>query len=249
MNVISLLILGVVQGFAEFLPVSSSGHLAILEKLMGIGANSVAVAVVLHLGTLLALLFYFFKDIIAALRDFKMLVFIAVVTVITGVVGVVGKHFFEGLFASTMAVGIGWLVSGTVLWCAGRRPQGRRDVVDITDALVLGGAQACAIAPGVSRSGATMSALVFCGIERVAACRISFIAGIPAIAGAAVLECKDVAAVTQAHPGLLTVGFAASFICGLVALRILRRVMQRAKLHYFGVYCFILGVITLIFLR
>jgi undecaprenyl-diphosphatase len=241
--------LGAVQGLTEFLPVSSSGHLVLLQKLMGLGDEVIGVTVVLHIGTLASLAVFFFKDIIAAMRDVRTLMLIAAVTIITGVVGMTGKHFFEQLFLSTTAVGIGWCITGVVLWYAGRRPASRRDLVDIIDAAAMGAAQAVAIAPGVSRSGLTIASLILRKLNRVTAFKFSFIAGIPAILAAAMLEMREVGNAVSAAPMAMAAGCAVSFVTGLTALWVLRRATLSARLHYFGIYCGVLGIITLLFIR
>lgn len=238
--------LGIVQGLTEFFPVSSSGHLVILQKLLAMSPDTVAVAVVLHLGTCLSLLVFFFKDILKLLRDIKQILLILVVTLITGAIGVTGKHFFQGLFQSTQAVGIALLITGIILLLIKKFQSGERKTVKLKDAVILGATQGLAIAPGISRSGITISTLLFRKFERRTSFNFSFLAAIPAIFGAALLEAKDIS--LAINPGLLA-GAIFSFIFGLAALWLLRRLMLRAKLHYFAVYCMIVGILTLIFLK
>jgi undecaprenyl-diphosphatase len=237
--------LGIVQGLTEFFPVSSSGHLVILKKLFGLKGDALAVAVVLHLGTTLSLLVFFFKDILQLLREIKLALSVLVVTLITGVIGVWGKDFFAGLFQSVQAVGIALMATGTILLLTKKFPASQRERINFKDAVSLGVAQGLAIVPGISRSGITISTLLFRKINRKICFRFSFLAAIPAILGAALLEARDVSLVL--HPGLVA-GFIFSFFSGLVALWSLRRIIEKAKLHYFGIYCMIVGILTLIFI-
>ncbi|MFA4889140.1 MAG: undecaprenyl-diphosphate phosphatase [Candidatus Omnitrophota bacterium] len=238
--------LGIVQGLTEFFPVSSSGHLVILQKLFGMSGNEVAVAVVLHLGTCLSLLVFFFRDILKLLRDIKSVIFIILVTLITGIIGVSGKHFFEGLFQSTKAVAIALLITGVVLLLTKKFQSGKREKINLKDAIILGITQGLAIAPGISRSGITIATLLFRKIERETCFRFSFLAAIPAIFGAALLEAEDVR--LAINPGLI-IGSIFSFASGLLALWLLQRLMQKARLHYFGVYCMIIAILTLLFVK
>jgi len=243
------ILLGVVQGLTEFLPVSSSGHLAILGKIFGLGTEAVAVSVVLHLGTCLALVLFFVKDIVKLFRTLELLIFIFVVTLITGIIGLGGKHFFEALFTSAQAVGIGWAITGVVLLSTARNKAGRREIVGIVDALILGLTQGLAIAPGVSRSGITIATLLFRKMDWESSFRLSFLAAIPAIFGATFLEAKEIHSALQVHAPVLAAGFIASFVSGLLALWILKNVMRKAKLHIFGYYCIIIAILTLVFIR
>ncbi|MBL7151228.1 MAG: undecaprenyl-diphosphate phosphatase [Candidatus Omnitrophica bacterium] len=241
--------LGIVQGVTEFLPVSSSGHLVILQKALGVAGQELAVSVVLHIGTLCALILFFFKDILDLLRNVKWLILIAVVTVVTGIIGILGRDFFEGLFSSPKAVAVALMVTGVILIRARLFINSRRNILDIVDALVLGLVQGAAIIPGLSRSGITISSLLFRKIDKELAFRFSFLAAIPAILGALVLEAKKVGfALTGNSAGLLA-GFIASFIAGIISLWLLRLVLRKAKLHYFGIYCIIAALITLLFIK
>ncbi len=246
---LKFIILGVIQGLTEFLPVSSSGHLVIFQKFFGMAGEEVAVSVILHLGTMLALFIFFAKDIRGMLRNGKWVVYIAVVTVITGMIGLSGKDFFERLFTSTRYVGFSLLVTGAILLLTRRIGLGRRDLIDIKDAAVLGVAQGIAIIPGISRSGITLATLLFRKIDRQTAFTFSFLASIPAITGAAILEAKDIGNAWQNNMGGLSVGFIVSCLVGLLALAILKNVVLKARLHYFGYYCLVAGLVTLIFLK
>jgi undecaprenyl-diphosphatase len=246
---IKYILLGIVQGLTEFLPVSSSGHLVILQKILGINANQIAISVILHLGTLLAVIIFFWKDILSLLKNPRLLGLAFIVVVITGLIGVSAKDFFEGLFSSAKAVGIAWLFTGLILISTKRLTRLDRDKLQLKDALVLGLAQSLAIVPGISRSGITISALFYRKIERKLAFTFSFLVSIPVILGAAVLEARKLEAVPSGDIENLVAGFIFSFLTGLLALLLLKLVINKAKFHYFGYYCFFMGLVTLIFIK
>ncbi|MCX5696891.1 MAG: undecaprenyl-diphosphate phosphatase [Candidatus Omnitrophica bacterium] len=243
------ILLGIIQGFTEFFPVSSSGHLAILQKLLGMTKDVVALSVVLHFGTALAVIIFFFKDIWAAMRSLRISSFIIIVTLITGIIGVCGKHLFEGMFDSSKAIGIAWIITGLVLLLTRRFSDGERKAVGIKDAVILGVTQGLAIIPGISRSGITISTLLFRGISRELSFSFSFLASIPAILGAGLLEGRDIDFALKSNFKNFTVGFIFSFLTGLAALWLLKKIMQKAKLHYFGYYCIIAAALTLLLVK
>lgn len=243
------IILGIIQGITEFFPVSSSGHLVIMQKLLGITGQEVSLSVILHLGTVLALVIFFFKDILNLLRDKTMLLYVFTVTVITGIIGISGKGFFEKLFTEPRIVAVALVFTGAILILTKRFMQERRDILDIKDALILGLMQGIAIIPGISRSGITISTLLFRKIDRKTSFRFSFLASIPAVFGAAILEAKNIGLASELGLKNLAMGFLFSFLSGLLALKILKIVLDKAKLHYFGYYCIFIAVITLLFMR
>lgn len=243
------ILLGIVQGITEFLPVSSSGHLVILQRLLGITGEELTLSVVLHLGTALALIVFFFKDIIEAARNVKLLLLIGVVTIITGVIGITGKDFFTALFSSPRLVAVALIVTGLILMRTRRFMHGRRDMLDIKDALVLGLVQGIAIIPGISRSGITISALLSRKIDVATTFRFSFLACIPAILGAMILEAKDISLVGSTEFKNFFIGFLFSFLTGLLSLKILKTILLKAKLYYFGFYCIFVALLTLLFIK
>jgi undecaprenyl-diphosphatase len=246
---IKYIFLGIAQGLTEFLPVSSSGHLVILQKILGIEANQIVISVVLHLGTLLAVIIFFWKDILSLLKNPRLLGLAFIVVVITGVIGVLGKDFFEGLFSSAKAVGIAWLFTGLILISTKRLTRLERDKLKLKDALILGLTQGLAIVPGISRSGITISTLFYRKIERKLAFTFSFLVSIPLILGAAALEARKIEALPQGEIKNLAVGLIFSFFTGLLALLFLRMVINKAKFYYFGYYCLFLAVVTLLFIK
>lgn len=245
------ILLGIVQGVTEFLPVSSSGHLVLFQKLLNIESMRLAIIAVSHLGTLFALLIFFFNDILLTLKNRRLLRFILIVTVVTGIVGIIGKDFFESLFTSVKVVGTSLLLTGILLLLTKKFSNCIRDKgsVGISDATLLGLAQSLSIIPGVSRSGATISLLLFRGFKRELAFKLSFLASIPAIIGAFILETKEIAlGVSVEFVGLLFC-FIFAFLSGLLSLWVLRYILRKAKLHFFGYYCILVGLFVLFYFK
>ncbi len=246
---IDYILLGIIQGLTEFLPVSSSGHLVIAQKLLGTVGNEIAVSIILHLGTTLALLVFLFKDIVRLSSDRKSIFFIIVVSIITGTIGIAGKGFFESLFSSVKPIAIALLFTGIILILTRKLNGLERKNLNLKDALVFGLAQGAAIIPGISRSGITISTLLFRKVDRETAFKFSFLASLPAIFGATLLEAKKIDFILQVNPLSLAFGFVASFLVGILSLSILRFILLKDKFYYFGYYCIFLAALILIFLR
>lgn len=243
------IILGITQGLTEFFPVSSSAHLVIMQNVLGIKQDSLTISVVLHLGTVLALLIFFFNDILKVLRSLKLVMLILIVTLITGIIGIMGKDFFESLFSSVKLTALALMVTGIILIVTKRFLLSHRKELNFKDAVMLGLFQAIAIIPGISRSGITISALLFRKIDRETAFKFSFLASIPAVLGAVILEARDISAVCKINFCSLSAGFIFSLLTGLFSLWLLKLVLRRAKLHYFGYYCVAIGIITMLFVK
>lgn len=243
------ILLGIVQGATEFLPVSSSGHLVILQYLFGITEEGLAVSITLHLGTLLALIIFLFKDILKVLKDLRMLFLIAVVTAITGIIGVSQKEFFEKIFFQPKLVGIALGLSGLILISTRFFKPAEKKEISFKDALLLGLAQALAIIPGISRSGTTLAMLLFRGIDRQRAFNFSLMVFIPAVLGAVFLEAKKINFIFGSLPGNLILSFFFSLITGMSALYFLKLTLSRGKLHYFGYYCLLAALAVFILIR
>lgn len=246
---IKYILFGITQGITEFLPISSSAHLVIMQKLLGVNGKEVALFVVLHFATALSLIIFFFKDILNLLRDKNNLLLIVIVSVITGIIGISGKDFFESLFSSTLPVAIALIFTGIILVLTKKFIDSKRTNLEIKDALILGLMQGIAIIPGISRSGITISTLLFRRIDRQTCFRFSFLASIPVIFGAIILEAKDIGLAIQSELKNFFVGFISSLLVGILSLWILKTILHKAKLHYFGYYCIIIAIITLLFIR
>ncbi|MDD1763470.1 MAG: undecaprenyl-diphosphate phosphatase [Methanobacteriaceae archaeon] len=269
MNIIQAIILGMVQGLTEFLPVSSSAHLVLVPELMGV-KSSLAFDTLLHLGTLIAVIYYFWNDVvnmikafISSLKDvpqgkfrtelmddaFKRLSWLVIVgTIPAALMGILLKDFFESLFSSVAAVGVFLLITGLILWGVERMPRGDKKVKEITftNSLLVGIAQGCAIAPGISRSGATIATSLFLGFDRELAARFSFLLSIPAILGAALIQAKDLTVGFDLSTGVFVAGLLSSMIFGYLAIKFLMGYIKQHKLTIFAYYCWIVGLVVLL---
>ena len=252
-----------VQGLTEFLPVSSSGHLVFFQSLFGLQEPQVAFDVMLHLGTLLAVVAYFRTDISRVLlgtwawvkgrregeEKAKLLLWIVVASVPTGLMGILLKDWFESLFSRPKTVGLMLLVTGLLLWMT--RTVGRKQKttgeMGAVDALFIGIAQGVAIIPGISRSGATISTGLFCGLHRELAGKFSFLLSIPAILGATLLKFREID--TGAEFGVTLIGMTVAFVIGLLSLKLLMKIIRAGKLSGFAYYCWAMGILMILLAR
>jgi undecaprenyl-diphosphatase len=267
MGLFEALILGIVQGATEFLPISSSGHLVLLPAALGWASPSLVFDTTVHLATLLAVVAVFWRDLLGLIvgwwwglrggQPFKTIESRLAWWVILGTVpgiltGLFLEKSLESLFTSPRAVGGFLLLTALLLVLAeiiGRR---QRDFTGITwlDSLLIGIGQAAAIAPGLSRSGTTIAVGMFCGLNRGAAARFSFILSVPIIAGAGLSQLTKLVRYGNiaAEAPLLLVGFVAAAVCGYVAIRLLLAYLRKRPLYPFSVYCVVVGVLALILL-
>ncbi len=256
-------LLGILQGLTEFLPVSSSGHLALAEAWLDVPGAGVAFAVLLHAGTLLAIALVFREGIFDLVRgalaipgqlgrspnrwtrEARFVALVAVATVPGGIVGLLLEDRIEAAFASPAVVGLLLLVTGGFLFASRRVRPGAADIGWLS-ALLIGCAQAFAILPGISRSGATITAAIFLGIARPKAAEFSFLAAIPLILGSLVLQLPELSeASREAGAFPLVAGFVASFLVGWASLLWLVRLVRRGGLHWFAPYCWVVGLAAL----
>jgi undecaprenyl-diphosphatase len=268
-NIIQAIILGMVQGLTEFLPVSSSAHLVLVPELLGV-KSSLAFDTLLHMGTLIAVVYYFWDDVVNMVRafissvmdlfkgnfrtglredPFKRLSWLVIVgTIPAALMGILLKDFFESLFSSVTAVAFFLLITGFILWGVERLPRGNKEVEEVTftNSLLVGIAQGCAIAPGISRSGATIATGLFLGFDRELAARYSFLLSIPAILGAALVQVKDLTVVFDVSTGVFVAGLLSSIIFGYLAIRFLMGYIKKHKLTIFAYYCWIVGIVVLL---
>ena len=249
------IVLGIVQGFTEFLPVSSTAHLILFPWFFNWSGqvNTLTFDVALHGGTLLALLLYFRKDWIdLILRRQKIFFLIVLATVPAGVAGYFLDNLAEHALRSPVLISVMLVVVGFVMLIADKAYKYRNvEDTDAGDAVIIGIAQAIAIIPGVSRSGITISAGLFRGFEREAAARFSFLLSTPIIAGAAVLHFRRAVAQGSHDLQLFAVGFVTSLIAGLIAIKFLLRFLRKHSLNLFVYYRFLLAVaiIAMIWLK
>jgi len=244
MLLIKYIFLGIIQGLTEFLPVSSSGHLVLFQGILEIKGNQLLLDIILHLGTLLALIVFLFKDIKQLLKK-RILLYVVLATALTASVVFLGGDFFEGLFLSSEALAVPLLVTGLVLLCTRWFNKGERRMDDlrVSDAIYLGLAQGFAVIPGISRSGLTISTLLFRNIDKETAFKFSFLVSIPAILGAVILKINDFSQLATFEYRYMLIGLFFAFISGLMSLKLLLIVVRKARLHLFGYYCLILALI------
>ncbi len=256
-------LLGVVQGLTEFLPVSSSGHLVVFQQWLEYDASDPALMLfdlVVHLGTVIAVLFYFrlslrrYLATVLSARSWQepmvRVTLLAILsTSVTGAAYVLFGHKIEESFGSAFAVAIGWLITGSVLMITAWRGKPHGSLKDLTwrAAILIGLAQGVALLPGVSRSGSTICVALLLGMRRQWASQYSFLIGVPAICGATVI--KGIKYLNEDHVmigfGPMAVGFVVSAVVGLGALSLLVWMLRTGKLQVFAVYCYALAVFTL----
>ena len=286
MTLLQSVFLGILQGLTEFLPVSSSGHLAIAQNIFHVDTGgSILFDILLHLGTLAVVFIVYWKDIWELIKEAlsmigdifanlvirfrnrgaitltpyrriiknnyrKFVLLLIVSTIPTGIIGVAGKKLVEAAGETLLIPGICLIVTAVLLWISdqaqdlGKIPQN----VTWRDAVIIGIAQGFATLPGLSRSGATITACLLCGLNRKFAVKYSFILSIPAILGAAVLEIGDVAA-SEISPSLLFIyaaGILSAAVVGYFCIRGMLKVVRRRKFHYFSIYCLAAGILAVI---
>jgi len=269
MSNLNAVILGVVQALTEFLPVSSSGHLVLFQHLLGIKEPMLVFDIAVHWGTLLAVILYFWRDILHLIRDFfnfitrlpsapdreKLFqeypyalvgVYVIVATIPTALIGFFFQEVFENLFHSVFAVAVAWFALGILLIISERFQDGDRNLTMLNqkDAFLIGTAQGIAILPGISRSGTTILMGMLCGIKKEDAARFSFLMSLPAILGVGILKFKDGIEFAQSSMAPLLIGFFVSAIVGCFAIAVLLKLIQKGKFYMFGYYCVVMSVGT-----
>lgn len=256
---IDAILLGIVQGIAEFLPVSSSGHLVLVQYYFGFSAGAdeqsatgLQMNIALHLGTLGSILMVYWPDIWGLRRNWRLVFAIVLATIPVVIVGLGFKDALEVAFESPLVASCGLLVTAFLL-VAGQRMEHEELQVEnfpLVRAFTVGLFQALAIVPGISRSGSTIAGGLVVGLKRTEAARFSFLIAVPAIGGASILYLKDLVdkGVNQnmAALGSMFVGAATSFLVGWVSLRWLLRIVSHGRLHWFAAYCAVVGILSLI---
>jgi len=268
MNVFEAVILGIVQGLTEFLPVSSSGHLVLMQKIFGVTEPALFFDTMLHAGTLLAVFLVLWKDIwVIIRRPIQPLTGLLILaTIPTVIAALVFKDAVEHAFESGQFLGFSFLLTASLLCAAellsrrqisaqahigdGNGPKKAKDM-NWLDALVIGLLQAVAIIPGVSRSGATISGALSRGLDRDFTARFSFLLSIPAILGAVLFQAKDLitdgaAAAGSLGTGAVVAGTAISAIVGFFAIRLMMKIIRERSLFGFAIYTAILGTLVLV---
>ncbi len=264
MNLWQAVVLGIIQGITEWLPVSSSGHLVLGKHFLGL-EPSLAFDVFLHFGSAAVVLLIFRKEVITVITVFvnalddlpsvgikaftttperRLGVLIILACIPTGIIGLIVSHYYEGVLSEPRTVGIALLVTSVLLaMCRNRRgTRGTRDLNSL-DALVVGTLQGIATIPGISRSGSTISGGILRGINRQVAVRYSFLLFLPAILGSGLLKARHLSGGEELLP--LTVGVITAMVVGYFTIKALLKVVEKGWFHYFAIYCGALGLILL----
>lgn len=262
MSTVQSLLLGALQGVAEFLPISSSGHLVLLRNVMNLGDIPLLYDVLLHVSTLIVVAIVFRKKILSVLASIRrwlsravaaedrenlnLSLYILIATVVTGGVGLVLSRFEEVFLRQPQLVSLLFLITALVL-ISTLLGRGRRDYLQmgIFGALIVGLAQGIGVLPGISRAGITISVALLWGLDRQRAGEFSFLIAIPAILGALLLQLREAGSLLEVvDPAALMVGFAASFVVGLISLLLLLRVVRKGRLALFSIYLVPLAVVA-----
>lgn len=253
MTVLQAIILGIVQGLGEFLPISSSAHLVLLPKILNWNnpeLNSLTFDVALHMGTLLAVVLYFWKDWIKLLKaaanrrttsEKRLFWYLVVATIPGGIFGVLLEKKAESTFRSPILIAVMMIFMGILLYIADKKRQARRlDTMTMTDAIFIGLSQALAIIPGVSRSGSTMTTARWLSMTREDAARFSFLMSTPIILGAGILKLKDLTPAALSLP--FFAGIISSFIVGIISIEFLLKFLKKSNFGIFVGYRFLVGI-------
>ena len=273
MTYFEAVILGLVQGLAEFLPISSSGHLALLQQWFGIDENKVLLfAVLLHVGTLISVFIVYWRDIwelivelCLTIKDLctgkglrleerpvrKLGVMIIVATIPTAIIGLLFNDLFDKLYTSVLPIGIGLIITGFLLILAERTGNSTRgiDKMNFRNALFIGTVQGIAICPGISRSGSTLFGSLICNLDRKFAVKFVFLISIPSILGSAVMEAPNAieAGFDMAQLGPVIVGMVVAAVSGLIAIKTMIKIVSDKKLSYFSYYVWALGAAVVLY--
>lgn len=270
MGYFEAIILGLVQGLAEFLPISSSGHLALLQNIFGVNPDKVLFfAVMLHVGTLISVFIIYWKDICelvvelcVTIKDLctgkglrleerpvrKLGVMIIVATIPTALIGLLFNDLFESFYNSYVAIGIGFLITGVIMYMAEKMGTANKGIekMNFRNALFIGVLQGIAICPGISRSGSTLVGGLTTGLKRDFAVKFAFLISIPSILGSVVLEFPDAvkAGIDPGIVGPLICGVIVSAVSGFIAIKAMIKLVSNKKLSYFSYYVWVLGALT-----
>ncbi|RKQ32615.1 undecaprenyl-diphosphate phosphatase [Oceanobacillus halophilus] len=265
-TLLEYLILGLVQGITEPIPISSSGHLVIFRELFGIETTGLSFEIFVNFASLLAILVIYRKDIIRLIKngvlytlkkeeeaksDFRFIVYLVIATIPVGVTGVLFGDAIGDLLSKPVVVGYTLLITAAALWII-RNLRGRKNDGDLTtkDAIIVGLAQTVALTPGISRSGSTIVASMLVGMKQETALRFSFLLYIPVSLGTAILDLPDMFASDEFQAMLVPnlIAFITAFLASYFALRWFMDIMAKGNLKYFSYYCVVVGILVIIFL-
>lgn len=244
------LLLGLVQGLCEFLPISSSGHLVLLHNLFGIEEGALFFTIMLHVGTLIAVCAVYYRELFSMLRHpiQRQVGMLIVATIPTVILALLFKDFFEDAYSGRF-LGFGFLLTAVILFLSNKRRQGKKTgkTMTLLDATCIGLMQGVAILPGVSRSGSTIAGALWRSMDRKAAADFSFLLSIPAILGSVVLEIPDIVGggIGNVNWFYILAGMAMAAVSGYFAIRVMIRIVTSRRMQPFAVYVAVLGLFIL----
>ena len=250
MDILEIIILGIIQGITEFLPISSSGHLVIAQNILGIKSPGNTLEVLFHFGTLMSVVYVFFKDIKQIFlkmneKNNQLFIFYLIIATLPAIfAGLLLKDYFLKIFDNVHLVGFALCSTGFILILS-KRFKNNQKAITFSSSIAVGIAQAIAIIPGISRSGSTISMCMYLGIPPKEAARFSFLLSIPVILGASILGFLEMESNNTFNYLTLTVAITTSFVTGVLALKILLKTLETGRFYFFGFYCLIAGVSTI----
>lgn len=252
MNIVQGIILGLIQGLTEFLPISSSGHLVLFQRIFAIDEPTLVFDTMVHVGTLAAVVTVLWKDIFSLLKKpFQRLTWLLIAgTIPTGIIGIMFKDSFAAMYQSGSTLGYEFIATGLIILFAERLNSGRKHIEETSflDAAFIGIMQGAAIMPAISRSGLTISGALMRNLDREFAAKFSFLLSIPAILGAAVFQMKDIAEAGGA--GIINAPIAAGTVAaaaaGYFSVRFMIVLIKKGSMKYFSYYVFAIGALVLI---
>jgi len=253
MNIFKAILLGIIQGATEFLPVSSSGHLIIFQKLFGLDPAKFGLTfdIALHFATLIVVFMVFWKDIVALIKKpfQKYVLLLIIATIPAGIIGVLFNDTIENISASGGFLGLSFILTACILWSSdyiGKKVKEDGQITNL-DAAIVGVSQAVAILPGVSRSGTTMGTGMMRGMKKEAAVKFAFLMSIPVVGGSVVLGAKNIMEAPQSIEVIpLIAGMLAAGISGYFSVKFLLNFLKKKSLKVFAIYVLCLGVIILL---
>ena len=246
------ILLGFIQALTEFLPISSSGHLVISQKLLGIESTDLMLEIILHLGTLFSIIIFFWNDLndIITRAIFKkdsssqlLIVNVIVATIPATIIGILYKDILTQVFDSLHYVSIAFMVTGIVLFLT-RFSKYKIKEISFIIALIIGFSQILALLPGISRSGITIATALILGVKSENAARFSFFMGIPVLAGAGLLQINELISINNYSFLQMFLGFLSSLFFGLIAIKILFRIVYNNNFWIFSFYCWFISIVT-----
>ena len=252
MGINDIIILGIVQGITEFLPISSSGHLVIAQNILGVKSPGNKLEVLFHFGTLMSVFYIFFQDIkkiFLTMNETKNQLFISYIIIATLpaiFAGLFLKDHFLRIFDNIHLVGFALCSTGLILILSKRFKNNQKEI-GFSSSILVGIAQAIAIIPGISRSGSTISMCMYLGIPPKDAARFSFLLSIPVILGASILGFLELESDKTFNNLNLAIAIMTSFFTGVLSLKILLKLLEAGRFHFFGIYCILAGLFAILF--